>query len=191
MEIVQKKLNNTHTFRFEDEFINFAYKDKSGSGDFDLYYADFPEKSSITIEQNEWLRNVGILWGLLGCYDIASDIYSGSSLSVFWLGLGLICLVCFFLTKVKYSVFKTEQGNAFIIKDSKHENIISEIDKRKKAQLLMWYGEINLENELDNELKKFDWLVQKNVITQSEAAEKKAQVELAHSFPNASPDNLN
>ncbi|WP_028865368.1 hypothetical protein [Psychromonas aquimarina] len=182
MEIKQKKLSNLHTFTFSDNHFNFAFKDNSGSDDFDLNYADFPDKSSISIEQNEWLRNVGVVWCLLGCYRIGTAIYSDLSLSgtAFWLFIGLICLVWFAFTKVKYSVYKTEQGRIFIINDKKHDEIISEIKERKKAQLLKWYGEINLENELEDEVHKFNWLAKQNVISQQEADEKIAQVELAY-----------
>ena len=193
MEIKQKRMSNHHTFTFNDESLNFAFKDKSGADDFDLNYADFPEKSSLSIEQNEWLRNVGILWCLLGGYSIGTAIYKGLPLTGtgFWLFIGLICLVWFALTKTKYSIFKTEAGNVFVIQDSKHDTIISEIDNRKKAQLLRWYGDINLENELENEISKFNWLVKNNVMSQAEAEEKIAQVEFAHSKESNQREFLN
>lgn len=193
MEIKQKKFSILHTFTFESNYVNFSYKDKSGSGDFDFHYADFPEKYSVTIEQNEWLRNVGILWCLLGCYTIGSAIYSGGSLSGtgFWLVVGLVCLIWFALTKVKYSVFKTERGNVFIIQDKNHENIIAELNKRKKEQLLTWYGSVNLENDKENEIEKFRWLEKQNVITKQEAEEKIAEVEFAHKDPDLKPQELN
>lgn len=193
MEIKQKKLSNHHTYTFEPEYVNFADKDKTGSGDFDLNYVDFPDKSSVSIEQNEWLRNVGILWCLLGCYRIGSAVYNGSPLSGtgFWLLLGIICLVWFALTKVRYSVFNTERGNVFVIQDGNHGKIIAELNKRKKEQLLKWYGEVNLENDKENEIKKFRWLEKQKVITTEEAEEKIAAVEFAHKDPDFKPKQLN
>jgi hypothetical protein len=193
MEIKQKRLSNKHTFIFNDESFNFAFKDKSGSDDFDLNYADFPEKCSISIEQNEWLRNVGVLWCLLGCYRIGTGLYNEIPLSgtVFWFFLGLICLVCYALTKTKYSVFKTKAGNVFIINDKNHDKIIAEMTNRKKSQLLKWYGDINFDNDFDNEISKFNWLVKQNVISQEEADEKIAQVEFAHKSETNHNNQLN
>jgi cbb3-type cytochrome oxidase subunit 3 len=193
MEIKQKRLSNNHTFTFNEESLNFAFKDKSGSDDFDLNYADFPEKFSISIEQNEWLRNVGILWCLLGCYRIGTALYNELPLSGtgFWFFLGLICLVWYALTKTKYSVFKTEAGNVFIINDKNHDKIIAEMTSRKKSQLLKWYGDINLDNDLENEISKFNWLVKQNVISQEEAEEKIAQVEFAHKSETSHNHQLN
>ena len=193
MEIKQKRLSNNHTFTFEDEHVNFAFKDKTGSDDFDFNYADFPDKSSISIEQNEWLRNVGFLWCLLGVYRIGSYIYNEQPLTGtgFWLMLGIICLVWFACTKVKYSVFKTERGNVYVIQDGKHEQIVSEIKSRKKKQLLDWYGDINLDNDKENEIEKFKWLAKQKVISEAEAEEKIAQVEFAHKDPDVKPTELN
>ncbi|MES2824409.1 MAG: hypothetical protein V4732_12455 [Pseudomonadota bacterium] len=47
MEIVQKKNGNTHTFTFKEDIFNFAYKDKSGSGDTDFNYADFQKNRQL------------------------------------------------------------------------------------------------------------------------------------------------
>ncbi|WP_244595986.1 hypothetical protein [Pseudidiomarina aestuarii] len=95
MELIQKKDSIKHTFSFHDEHFNFAYQEKLGSGDTDVEYADFPQKSSVQIEQNEWLRNVGYLWVLLGIFQIGYAIYSDGSLSGkgFWLVVGAACVL--------------------------------------------------------------------------------------------------
>ena len=180
MEIIQKKRSNKHTFTFEDNHFNFAYEDKSGSGDADMNYADFPQKSSVKIEQNEWLRNVGYLWCALGVFQLGYAIYSEASISGkgFWIVLGLACIAWAHFSKVKYSIFQAEHGNIYVIQDKKHDEIISELNTRRKKQLLNWYGEVNPENELENEIGKFKWLVEQNIITKEESEQKIAQAEL-------------
>ena len=180
MEIIQKKKSNKHTFKFMDDHFNFAYEDKSGSGDTDLNYADLPKKTSIQIEQNEWLRNVGYLWCALGIFQLGYAIYSEASLSGkgFWITIGLACVAWAHFSKVKYSVFKAERGNVFIIHDKNHDKILDELNSRKKLQLLNWYGEVNPENSLEQEITKFNWLVEQDVITKEESEKKIAQAEL-------------
>ena len=143
--------------------------------------------------QNEWLRNVGILWCLLGCYRVGTAIYSGSSLSGtgFWLLIGLVCIVWYTLSKTKSSIFKTDAGNIFVIQSKNHDQIITEIKTRKKQQLLRWYGEIDLENELEHEINKFNWLADQNVITKEQAQQRIAQVELAHTQESPEQERLN
>ncbi|WP_213997923.1 hypothetical protein [Arsukibacterium sp.] len=180
MEFMQKKNSNKHTFTFQDEHFNFAYEDKSGSGDTDFSYADFPKKSSIQIEQNEWLRNVGYLWIALGIFQLGYALYSNASLSGkgFWILLGAVCVSWAYFSKVKYTVFRTESGNVFVIQDKQHDQIISEINSRKKSQLLNLYGDVNPENSLENEINKFKWLAAEAIITQDESQKKIAQAQL-------------
>ncbi len=182
MEIVQKKRSNKLVFTLNDENFNFALKDKSGEDDVDLNYADFPQKSSLRIEENEWLRNVGCLWCALGAFQLGYAIYSSAPITGkgFWLAVGLFCLICAHFSKVKYSVFKAEHGNVYVIQDKSHDVIVNELNDRRKKQLLDWYGEINTENGLDNEIGKFNWLCDQKVLTREEADTIIAQVEFAH-----------
>lgn len=182
MEFVQKKRSNKHTFTLHDDYFNFAYEDKSGSGDADMSYADFPKKSSVQIEQNEWIRNVGYLWIALGVFQFGYAIYSNAPLSGkgFWILIGSLCVIWAYFSKVKYSVFRSEKGNVFVIQDKQHDQIVDELNKRRKSQLLKWYGDVNPENDLDNEIQKFKWLVAQGVISEEESERKIAQAELLH-----------
>ncbi len=92
--------------------------------------------------------------------------------------IGLACVVWAHFSKVKYSVFKAERGNVFVIQDKNHDKIINEINARRKSQLLDWYGEVNPENELEQEIGKFKWLVEQEVISKEESDRKIAQAEL-------------
>lgn len=182
MKIVQKKRSNKHTFTFNDESFNFAYEDKNGSGDVDIDYADFPQKFSVRIEQNEWLRNVGYLWCAIGAFQLGYAVYTAAPLSGkgFWLFLGLGSLAWAHFSTVKYSVFHTDRGNVFVIQDKRHDEIIKELNIRRKKQLLEWYGEINFANDPQKEINKFRWLSEQNALSREEAEIKIAQVELAH-----------
>ena len=180
MEFIQKKKSNKHTFTLHDDYFNFAYEDKSGSGDTDFDYADFPQKSSVQIAQNEWLRNVGYLWIALGIFQLGYAIYAETALSGkgFWIFIGAACVIWAYFSKVKYTVFRSERGNIFIIQDKNHDEIIKQLNIRKKSQLLKWYGDVNPDNELKNEIKKFHWLVDQGVLTKEESENKIAQAEL-------------
>lgn len=182
MKIEQRKLSNHHTFTFEADQVNFAYHDKSGSGDVDLAYADIPLKSSIRIDENLWLRNVGYLWCLLGAIQVGYALLSNRPLTGtgFWLLLGLVCLVWSRFTKVVYSVFTADAGSIWVIHDANtHDRVIEEIRLRRKNQLLKWYGDIDLENGVDNAACKFRWLVEQQAMTAEEAERRISQVRAA------------
>ncbi len=182
MEFIQKKRGVKQTFTLRDDHFNFAYEDKSGSGDIDLNYVDFPQKSSVSIEQNEWLRNVGLLWIALGVAQIGWAIFNDLSLSGkgFWLMVGMACVLWAHFSKTRYSVFRTERGNVLVMQNKQHQQIVETLHARRKAQLLDWYGDVNPDNELENEIRKFQWLVEQDVMTQAESEQKIAQAQLLH-----------
>lgn len=182
MEFIQKKRGVKQTFTLRDDHFNFAYEDKSGSGDIDLNYVDFPQKSSVSIEQNEWLRNVGLLWIALGVAQIGWAIFNDLSLSGkgFWLMVGMACVLWAHFSKTRYSVFRTERGNVLVMQNKQHQQIVETLHARRKAQLLDWYGDVNPDNELESEIRKFQWLVEQDVMTQAESEQKIAQAQLLH-----------
>lgn len=190
MEFIQKKRGVKQTFTLRDDHFNFAYEDKSGSGDIDLNYVDFPQKSSVSIEQNEWLRNVGLLWIALGVAQIGWAIFNDLSLSGkgFWLMVGMACVLWAHFSKTRYSVFRTERGNVLVMQNKQHQQIVETLHARRKAQLRDWYGDVNPDNELENEIRKFQWLVEQDVMTQAESEQKIAQAQLLHNSQYESPE---
>lgn len=182
MEVIQKKGKNKHTFSLGQEQFQYAYEDASGKGDVEVYYGDLPLKRSEQIEQNDWLRNVGVLWIVLGLFQSG---YGSFTRGVFyfdpmWVFIGAGCLTWALMTKVTYTVFKAEGANIFIIKDKHHDALIEELMARRKAQLAHWYADINPENELCNEINKFKWLVKQEVLTEEESKQKIKEVKFYH-----------
>jgi hypothetical protein len=182
MKIEQKKLSNKHTFTFNEKNFNFAYKDRSGSGDVDVAYANLSSKSSIKIEDNSWWRNAGYIWCGIGLLNIGYGLANGQGAAGrgFWLIVGLVCLAVYWVSRVKYTVIGFEGGSIFIIQDNKtHDSIRNELMKRRKAQLLSLYGEVDLENDLEREKAKFEYLCEQGVISKEEADAKIRQASTA------------
>lgn len=185
MEIKQKKFSNKTKFSFGEEDFNYTIEDKSSSGEFSMSYADFPQKQTAFEEKNGWLKNVGLIWCAIGVLQIGNAVITKAPLSGtgFWLIIGLVCLVFYKYARTKFSMFSDNHSKIFIIKDKKHDQILDEINKRRKRQMLTWYGEINFDNEPERETNKFKWLLNEGVITKEEADTKIAQIELANRDP--------
>ncbi len=182
MEIVQKKGKNKYTYSFGQDKLNYAYEEKSGKGDIDLYYGNLSKKTSEYIEQNEWLRNVGILWMVIGIFQSAYGSFTREAfhLDPMWLLIGSACLIWAIITKVTYTVYKTEEANLYIIRDKQHDVIVDELINRRKEQLLSWYADINMENELTSEIDKFKLLAEQEVLSEEESKQKIEEVKYYH-----------
>lgn len=94
--------------------------------------------------------------------------------------IGAACIAWAYFSKIKYSVFQTERGNILVIQDKNHDRIVSKLKSRRKSQLLSWYGDINPENDLQQEIAKFKWLKEQKIISEQDAEQKIAQAELLH-----------
>ena len=194
MKIEQKKLSNVHTFDFKDKFFNFAYKDKSGSGDVDVAYANLSSKSSIKIEDNTWWRNAGYVWCVIGILNVGMGLAAGEGAAGrgFWLLVGLVCLGVYYATQVKYTVIGFEGGNVFVIQDGKtHDQVIAELMTRRKGQLLSLFGEVDMESNLERERSKFEYLKDQGILSTEEADAKIRQATAAFGVAEDPPRTLN
>lgn len=193
MKIEQKKLSNIHTFEFKDKFFNFAYKDRSGSGDMDIAYANLARKTAIRIEENTWWRNAGYVWVAIGGVNMVAGAFTGESIfrRAFWLLMGLTCLATFHYSRVKYTLVPFEGGNVFIIQDGKtHDLVLDELMKRRGDQLRSLYGEVDLESSFEREKAKFEYLVEQGVFSREEADGKIMQAAAALEAPSDSAPRM-
>lgn len=187
MEFFQKKGSTRLSFTLYDNYFNFDAADKSGRADLDVAYGDLPKKTSVRIEHNEWLRNVGILWILLGLVVTSIPLLGGDGfqgLSI-WLYVGSICFVWARFTKARYTQLTTDRGAVLILQNKEHDVIIAELKARKDAQLLDWYGKINTHESFEDQVRKFEWLKGQGVLSDKEFELSVAQLKLELSEPSS------
>lgn len=95
-------------------------------------------------------------------------------------------LMCF---ASRYAQFDATQipiasGNTILIfQDSQHHSIMSEIYKRRKAEMLRLYGEVDTLAPPQLELKKFRWLKEEGVVSEQEFEEARQKIDAAHPKP--------
>jgi hypothetical protein len=116
---------------------------------------------------------------VVSCYLISEDM-TGNDGSVLVLcmvaGLGM-----YFASR--YATFDATRipipsGNTILVfHDDRRQTILGEIYKRRKSELLRLYGEVDMLNHPQQELKKFLWLKEEGVISeqQLEAAREKIE----------------
>jgi hypothetical protein len=177
MEIKQKKFSNKTNFSFGRSQLKYNIEDNSASTTFSIDYSDIPFEFDEFEEKNQWFRNAGLLWILIGAIQGGLNILEHGRIGgFFWLFIGLICMAIFYYAKTKYSIFNTEKGRIFVIQNKQYEKIMSTIINRRKTHLKELYGEINLGRNPNDEISKFQWLVDHSVISQVEFSEIKQKI---------------
>ncbi|VFQ46777.1 hypothetical protein [Desulfoluna butyratoxydans] len=183
MEIEQKRYLNRTRFTFEKERLSYAMGQESGSRSFGVYYADIPMETTMVEARNSWFRNaaavLGIVWvcSLLTWLAVPSQ-QTGPAL---YLPIAAsICLIIYRFAFTRYTVLKTESGDIYLISGKRHDEIFDELMKRRKSQLLSWYGEIDYANDPGEEIRKFHWLKVQGVIGDEEFESIRTRIEVFH-----------
>ena len=196
MEIVQKRYSTRVSFAFGDSELRYVVKDAGGSHTFSLPYASIPGDLDEIVERNAWFRNAGIFWVALGVLQVALTWQQGRGLrGSLWLSLGVACLVAYVLRKTTYSIITTPKGRILVIRDRLHDRVMSEIVERRRGQWRDWYATVDLANDPAREIAKFDWLKEREAITDAEHHLAVAEIESRHRaaapfdvFPPATSD---
>ncbi len=185
MEIIQKRFSNRATFSFGESQLKYTIKDSGGSQSFSIDYGSIPAEVGEREERNAWFRNVGIFWIAIGVLQIGARFTEQGRLKgSIWFTLGILCFIVYWAAKTRYSVINTDKGLIFIIKNKQHDQVMNELDARRKRQWRQLYGEVDLTNDLAREIEKFRWLKENNVISEAEYNEAVIKIAQHHDARN-------
>ena len=172
MDKSQKRFSNRTSFTFAEDSLQYTVKDGTGRRTFSVEYAGISTDTGEIEERNDWYRNVGFFWVLIGVFLSYSRFNETGEIRIsIWLTLGVICFALYGFLKTTFTTLDSEKGRIFIIQDSKHDEIKDEIDSRRKNQWFRWYGTVDYDNEPQNEIGKFQWLLDRDVITEDQFVE--------------------
>ena len=165
VELHQKKFSSKTDFLFKDEAVEYTLTDKSGSWSTTISYLGVQGSTiSTVVGRNEWYRNVGYLWIILG---IAFPLVGNLS-GVIFVFLGAGCLAYYYFVCVSYTVLQSDKGSILIINDSKQQEIINLLNEGKKRVILRQFGEINYSSSLEEEKEKYRHLREQNFVSTEE-----------------------
>ncbi len=169
MKFTQKRhfFVSTH-FDFKDDKLEFLIKDVRQDYGFSIHYDDIDSKKSFTTLKEKWPS------------AFSAVAYIFFVLDVFWIskgfspvGQGMLATAILFMAigsffKVDATLIPTEMGNIVILPDKNHDKIVSEIFSRRRDVLKNIYGIVNPLNHPENEINRFRWLRDEDIITPSE-----------------------
>lgn len=164
MEIAQSSFSNKTSFRFESDGFAYMQKDRSGIRNSYIKYGDVLLNQRFELEEkSEYLRNIGLLWFVLGA---VLTIMNGAI--SFWLYVGAVCLVVYHFVSTKYSVIPSVQGNILIIRDKTHDQVLGILSKKLNEYVLSEFGEINFDRTFEEERKKYKVMLSNGVIGEAQ-----------------------
>jgi len=182
MIIEQKRFSNKCRFEFLEDYLRYTIRDKGSETSFNVTYdsINLHDFGSL-IERNTWYRNAGLLWIGIGIIFSLIEFQQSQTFAIsIWVWVGLICLAVFWFTKCEFSTLKAFEGKLYVIKDSKHDQIINELKEKRRLSLFTMYGLIDYSNNYEEEIEKFRWLLQEKSITKEHFEEVKTKIKRIH-----------
>lgn len=182
MQFIQRRFSTRITFHFSDDILKYTKEDSNGSSSYKLKYEiiDLKNESEISV-RNSMFRNAAIISIIFGSIQIYSQFYFlNNNFALLWFLLGLILLAIYQIDIKKYRVYTTDNCSIYILHDKNQKTIINEITSRRNNKLKEQYFEIDFRNGLENEIAKYKWLEDENVITKDECKEKITELKIKY-----------
>lgn len=180
MQFVQKRFSTKIIFNFYDDVLNYIIKDSNGSSNYKFKYEiiDIKNGSEVSV-RNSWFRNIGIISAIFGFVQLYSQYHiSGTITFPFWILIGLSLLAIYQINVKQFTVYPTDNGNVHIIRNKDQNTIFNEIKTRRNKRLKEQYFEIDFRNGMENEIAKYNWLEEENVITKDECKKKITELKI-------------
>jgi hypothetical protein len=172
----QKAWGTKLGFDFQEDELVYSAKITNTTSVSQIPYLSISNKKWEFNQRNTWFRNVGILWIGVGIvFGLPS--FGGDPESLLWSVFGVIMIAMYFVTSMKFTVVQTERERIMILKNKDHDVILKTLLDLRKLHLKKKYGEINPDNQIDTEKKKFDLLLKEGVISKEEHDAAHKQIE--------------
>lgn len=178
MEFAQKRMATQTWFTFGERELKHRVRDNSGEIEFSIEYGAIPAQKRIVFSRNNWLRNIGVIWCVLGVIMIGLDVMGGAAGigSGFWLFIGLGCLAFYRLTWGEFTVLDTNEGPIWIVRDKQHDAIMSAIADKRKTHLLAWYRSFDFSDDPQREIHTIEWLMKQDALSKVEGESRIADI---------------
>ena len=161
----QKKNGWNLNFEFKENELVYSLVTSTEKSKTKISYLEITGDSWEHIRRNEWYRNVGLLWLVIGIYmNVVMYLDIKSLAPSIWLILGVVMLVIYKVREINFLVLGAGSNNILIIKDSSCEEIYNLLLEKRKDSVLKTYGSINFDNPLDVEVGQFKILLDQEFI---------------------------
>ena len=165
MEVQQRHGATRLRYRLDTDSVEYRVEDSSGSRTFNVAYTELSRDRQELLERNEWFRNAGMLWMLIGVVFTALSFGGERPAISLWFWIGLLCYLIFRLRTTRYTIIPSDKGNLLVIHNSDHDRIVKELEMRRADQFRREYDFVPDGDEPDNYRKRLDWLKREGALS--------------------------
>lgn len=170
---IRQKLGPFRTrYAFEADRVRYELRDADGSIELLIDYELFPSETTNRSLRSTWFRHAFWWWLGIGAFLLLGEVRKG--VPPVW-GSFLLCAaavagVVYVRRRCEYSVFRTEAGSPFVLRDERHDEVIEEIQSRRKELLRRRYAYLDPDADAARERARIRWLVSEGALSDEEAS---------------------
>jgi len=165
VEVQQRHGATRLRYRLDTDSVEYRVEDSSGSRTFNVAYTELSRDRQELLERNEWFRNAGMLWMLIGVVFTALSFGGERPAISLWFWIGLLCYLIFRLRTTHYTIIPSDKGNLLVIHNGDHDRIVKELEMRRADQFRREYDFVPDGDEPDNYRKRLDWLKREGALS--------------------------
>lgn len=177
----QKRVSARTAFAFGDTQLSYSMRFGASVHEIVADYFQIARSRRHT-SRRDWARlRSGCLLSLFGltAMTVQAMILGATPWMTLWLAPGLALIAAFVIVRGHYLELSANGEPFWVIDNKSTRTIVAEIDRRRRDQLAVLYGALNLANEPYLEIRKVNWLVEEAVFTREEAD---LQIDRIHAY---------
>ena len=168
MRIVQKSPLLSTSFVFEAENLICVRKDWHGVQRLEVPYGSIRMEPGSGLEQNAALFACAVALFFWGLVQAAHALLHADPYGPLFLLAAPACLAAHALIRAEVVYLPSDAGEISLLRNGRYDTLMEEINKRRKKQLLEWYGDIDFGNDPEEEIRKFHWLHSEHLISEDQ-----------------------
>ena len=181
MKITQRTFTLKASYRFDNDRFMYSFKDDTGSISKPIKYQSLPQIDDYLPEIatfNMSFFALSLPSFIAGAIDFQRGNISAGSL---WVVFACVCCFLSYINKSRYTSLEAGGVSMMILAGKNHDNILAELENRRKIAYLAEYGEIDTGKDINDEILKYQWLQEIGVLNSKESMDMIEKVNLVFS----------
>jgi hypothetical protein len=161
-------------FEFGEQELVYSFSSPAGTTSYNIEYEAIPREFKRFSGPATIAKRRVVVYGLSAALALAVMIPApmpGFARGCLALGMAAVLVAMSFavrLTKVTLTKFATPRGSLEVLADANQDVILGEIAARRKKQVVSRHGQVNLLNDPNREIAKFQFMRKNDYITEQE-----------------------
>lgn len=180
LEITQSRVDYQASFHFKAEYLHHKISNNTSGIDLYLDYLSIPFEYERLVDSPDHLKFAAALLAFFAFLTSMRTLLLDETqiLPILLAGFAVGFYFEYRRRTTTLRIYRRDSGDVRVVEDTKLDFIHTQLMERRKRQFLSLYGKVDADELPEDEIAKFNWLVEQRVLSQQQADTKIAEVEV-------------